>query len=111
MSTGPSWNQPPTPAACASPWKRIEHYLGEIRHLVHDEIRSYPRPIPACDVQFNFLLEQRASLDAEIKRLQEAQQNDASAQSIQQFLDSSPYLSNEAKQRLSAFPSADAPVN
>jgi uncharacterized protein YdcH (DUF465 family) len=81
------------------------------RRRIHDEIKVYPRPIPACDAQFNYLLEQRADLDAELNRLEEARQNSASVESIQQFLRSSPYLSDELKQRLGAFPSADTPVN
>jgi hypothetical protein len=39
------------------------------RRAVYDEIKSYPRPIPACDVQFNTLLDERARLDAELARL------------------------------------------
>lgn len=27
------------------------------------EIRGYPAPIPACDAQFNYLLERRAEID------------------------------------------------
>ena len=33
------------------------------------EIRSYPAPITACDVHFNRLLEDRARLTQELKRL------------------------------------------
>jgi hypothetical protein len=28
-----------------------------------EEIRSYPRPIAACDAQFNYLLERRDSIE------------------------------------------------
>ncbi len=30
---------------------------------IAEEIRSYPAPIPACDAQFNYLLERRAEID------------------------------------------------
>jgi hypothetical protein len=33
------------------------------------EIRSYPPPIPACDAQFNYLLEQRDQLSVALNRL------------------------------------------
>jgi hypothetical protein len=36
-----------------------------------EEIRSYPRPIAACDLQFNYLLEERARIARELGRLHE----------------------------------------
>jgi len=35
--------------------------LEDAKLSVDREIGSYPSPIPACDAQFNYLLEQRAN--------------------------------------------------
>ena len=35
---------------------------------VEEEIRSYPSPITGCDAQFNYLLEQRSLLLAELAK-------------------------------------------
>jgi chorismate mutase len=39
------------------------------RLRLHDEIRDYPQPIPACDEHFNHLLEERARVARELARL------------------------------------------
>jgi hypothetical protein len=98
-------------AGVASLWAIIHQLLECERKRIHEEIKTYPRPIPACDAQFNYLLEQRAGLDAELSRLEEARQHAESFEAIQQFLRSSPYIADESKQRLSTFPSAGASVN
>lgn len=36
---------------------------GELER-VKAELRAYPRPVAACDAQFNHLLERRAALEA-----------------------------------------------
>ncbi len=48
---------------------RLEDSLGEIRSVlererqrVYETIASYPAPIPACDEQFNYLLELRGRI-------------------------------------------------
>lgn len=44
----------------------------EIERLaLQAEISSYPMPIPACDVYFNDLLEQRARICTELARTEE----------------------------------------
>ncbi len=52
-------------------WLEIKTSLEEKRNLINEEIRNYPPPIPACDAQFNYLLEERARLTMELNRLQE----------------------------------------
>ncbi|MCL4266875.1 MAG: hypothetical protein KJ069_27085 [Anaerolineae bacterium] len=52
-------------------WLEIKTYLEEKKNLLNEEIINYPPPIPACDAQFNYLLEERARLTAELNRLQE----------------------------------------
>ena len=44
--------------------------LLERRQAIAEEIARHPRPITACDVHFNRLLEERAALTEEIDRLE-----------------------------------------
>jgi len=44
--------------------------LIERREAIAREIASHPRPITACDVHFNRLLEERAALSQQIDRLE-----------------------------------------
>lgn len=41
------------------------------RQAIAEEIARHPRPITACDVHFNRLLEERAELSQQIDRLDE----------------------------------------
>ena len=73
---------------------RIETRYAEIRkallarrQAIAEEIGRHPRPITACDVHFNRLLEERAALSQELDRF------DA-------FIASSALLTPEAKDRL-----------
>lgn len=43
-------------------WQEVEELLLEAKQRIADEIAFYPPPIPACDAQFNYLLEQRAQI-------------------------------------------------
>ena len=54
---------------------------------VHDEIRSYPAPIPACDAQFNHLLEERDALSSELTRAREFMNKNAESEDAQSFID------------------------
>ena len=63
----------PTPAADTdTAWKALERRLDARLATVEQQIRHYPRPRPACDAQFNHLLEQRAAIPREIARLRAA---------------------------------------
>ena len=73
---------------------RIEALCAEIRSAllarrqrVAEEIGRHPRPITACDVHFNCLLEERALVSEEIDR-------------FDQFVASSTVLTAEAKERI-----------
>lgn len=47
--------------------ERIRDLENE-RQRVNEEIKNYPTPIPACDAQFNYLLEERARIAQELDR-------------------------------------------
>ena len=44
--------------------------LEEVKNRVNKEIGNYPSPIPACDVQFNYLLEERSKISMVLKRVE-----------------------------------------
>jgi hypothetical protein len=59
-----------------------------LKESVTEEIRGYPPPIPACDAQFNRLLELRQLLPRELARLDLAA--DDPSITIEEFIRSSP---------------------
>jgi hypothetical protein len=67
----------------------IRSFLLARRQRVAEEIGRHPRPITACDVHFNRLLEERAALSEDLDRF------DA-------FVSSSALLTAEAKSRIRA---------
>lgn len=48
---------------------KIQTQLEQEKRRVNEEINNYPAPIPACDAQFNYLLEERARIFQELSRL------------------------------------------
>jgi hypothetical protein len=82
-------------------WQRIRDHLESERQRIHEEIKEYPRPIPACDVQFNFLLEQRAGIAEELNRLDEARKakcsGDGGLGSLREFVRCAKYVNEEMK--------------
>ncbi len=71
-----------------SEWQSLRLRLEALKDTVAGELRSYPSPIPACDGQFNRLLELRRLLPRELTRLDLAA-NDKSI-TIEDFVRSSP---------------------
>ena len=69
-------------------WTALRATLEALQQSVVEEIRAYPFPIPACDAQFNRLLELRRLLPEELARL-DAASRDAGA-SIEAFVRASP---------------------
>ena len=55
---------------------------------VSEQIENYPPPIPACDAQFNHLLELRQTLPQELARLKVVVAQDST--SVEDFVRSSP---------------------
>ncbi len=82
----------------ASKWAAIRRHLEDVSATVAAEIRSYPAPIPACDAQFNHLLEQRRALSRELARLEAARKDKSST--LEAFVRASPVLDDAAAQAL-----------
>jgi hypothetical protein len=89
-----------------SAWAIIRRGLEEELHRVCEEIRNYPAPIPACDAQFNYLLEEREALSSELLRARaQVSENSEPAdtrQSVDAFLSSSKHLGDSVKRDIRA---------
>ena len=94
-------------------WVRIQQYLEKEMHRVRDEIRNYPAPIPACDAQYNYLLEEREGLSSELARVREFMNEDSGSEnarcSVDAFLSVTSYLGVSAKGEIRALIDSDNP--
>ncbi len=71
-------------------WQTVRQGLASEKARIARAIADYPAPIPACDEQFNHLLERRRSLTAEISRADQLCRDETA--SIDDFVRSSPCL-------------------
>ncbi len=60
-----------------SDWDALRARLEHMQEAVAAEIRAYPPPIPACDAQYDYLLERRSALAAARARLDAARESGA----------------------------------
>ena len=85
-------------------WNRIKQHLEQERQRIYDEIRNYPPPIPACDAQFNHLLEERRRISQELAELEQLSGRDLTPEqhmnSINAFVASSICINDEADQKI-----------
>ena len=84
-------------------WQQIKDHLDSERHRIVSEIRDYPRPIPACDAQFNYLLEERQRVGDELQRLEAARDGRTGQDAVTrvlEFVATSPYFTGELGQRI-----------
>ncbi len=71
-----------------SEWDVLQVRLTRLREAVAAEIRTYPVPIPACDAQYNHLLERRTALAAALASLDAAR--DTGTATAEEFCASTP---------------------
>lgn len=50
-------------------WQAVRDALEARQRALREQINAYPPPIPACDAQFNHLLDQRRALAEELRDL------------------------------------------
>ncbi len=74
-------------------WDALRARLTQLQKAVAAEISAYPVPIPACDAQYNHLLERRAALVETRTRLEAAREDGAAT--VEVFLASTPILAEE----------------
>jgi hypothetical protein len=81
------------------PADAVRDYLKGQRDRICDEICAYPTPIPACDVHFNRLLEERTGIFDALRQLDGLGEDD---RSIADFIRTSPAIDVEHKADLVA---------
>lgn len=88
-------------AALVEPlWQEVASYLEREKQRIFDEILHYPPPIPACDVQFNHLLAQRAEMMRELQRLRAIAAGELL--SLREFIETCPFLDASGQAQLLA---------
>jgi hypothetical protein len=70
------------------------------RDAVLAEICAYPTPIPACDAHFNWLLEVRTTVFAEMRELFALQAGEPAAGALARFVRNAISLDSDTKSRL-----------
>ncbi len=83
--------------------------LSERRDELVAEICAYPTPIPACDAHFNWLLEMRSAVFAELRELFALRAGRCSADALANFVETSVSLPPPARERLLAVLGARRP--
>ncbi len=76
-----------------SDWSALRARLAQLREAAAAEIRAYPVPIPACDAQYNHLLERRAALAEVLARLDAAQEG--GVVTPEDFITQTPFLAED----------------
>ncbi len=92
-------------AAIETVGRRIRELLQAEKRRIVGEIREYPRPIAACDLQFNALLEKRAGILRELERLDDAIEQCARLEDwrwLDELVYSTCFLDDETRQRLAS---------
>lgn len=99
---------PPVPGTdgVRAAWTTITHHLACRRDRIYEEIKAYPPPIPACDQQYNHLLEQRTRIGLELTRLDRAMNESVTdpdpAGCIEQFIRSSSFIDTDTARKIRA---------
>jgi DNA-binding SARP family transcriptional activator len=82
-------------------WQELKNYLEAKREEIRNDIKHYPPPIPACDQQFNYLLEQRTRIHQDLRRvnamLKESLTDAETVKAMEEFLQSATYLEESVK--------------
>jgi hypothetical protein len=79
----------------APEWSRLRVAIEALLDEATRDIRAYPPPIPACDAQFNHLLELRQGLPGELARLDALAR--AGGGNVLDFIESSPFCADLAR--------------
>ena len=85
--------------ATSPAWQDIRVKLEHARQRIQAEITRYPAPIPACDADFNFMLEERARLCAMLDHMHDTATLEAIAR-VDAYLLAARYLDDGTKRTL-----------
>jgi Iap family predicted aminopeptidase len=77
-----------------------------VKNRVNKEIGNYPSPIPAFDVPFNYLLEERSKISVALKRVDNSltkyQTETIETETIEEFIEMSSQIDDGIAARLKA---------
>ncbi len=80
--------------------------LQKVKNHINKEIGNYPSPIPACDVQFNYLLEERSEIFVALKQvddlLTKCQTETIEIETIEELINASNQIDDGMAARLRA---------
>jgi hypothetical protein len=84
----------------------FKNQLEKVKILVNKEIGNYPSPIPACDAQFNYLLEERSEIFVALKQvddlLTKCQTETVEIETIEELINASNQIDDGMAARLRA---------
>ena len=84
----------------------FKNQLEKVKIRVNKEIGDYPSPIPACDVQFNYLLEERSKISLVLKRVENllttCQTETIAIETIEELIKMSSQIDDDMAARLRA---------
>jgi len=90
--------QSPSPTApllaSSGQWDALQDQLQRVKLKILTEIQHYPTPIPHCDQQFNWLLDQRNEVSEELQRLEDLRERERAA--LAAFVQGSRFLGSDA---------------
>lgn len=85
-------------------YSQVEARLWQERERIYAEIHAYPPPIPACDAQFNYLIEKRAIVTQELGQVRAIgtlpDSPERKAAALRQLVKTSEILSQSVKAHL-----------
>ncbi|MCX6050715.1 MAG: hypothetical protein NT075_36965 [Chloroflexi bacterium] len=85
-------------------WQRIRQHLEAEKLQIYQEIRQYPPPIPACDVQFNSLLTERVTILQELGQVEGILKQSLPASDpirlLDEFVRASHYMTSELEESI-----------
>ncbi len=88
-----------------SAWDEVRFRFEHRRDEILERIGGYPTPIPACDVDFNRMLEERARVFEELDRLATLRERDSDGRDnpvVAEFIASCTSLSEDDRRALRA---------
>lgn len=97
-----SIDSPKTSASIQSAWMEVRTHLENLKKDIYNKIQSYPAPIPACDQQFNYLLEERTKVSLEIRKLNQVSHEDHIGP-IQEFIKNSPLINDQLEKKITGY--------
>ena len=78
----------------------VQAELESRRIAISRELATIPPPVPACDVDFNRLLEDRGRIADELQQLSRLLNGDGGVETIREFCRESACLSDGLKQQI-----------